>query len=90
MRDAFFKVMPWIAGLLLGWMMWHPPAWLESLFVLPWLALVLAPLQVLAAARVWRDAGAGWVARVHHLVVVLSAGLFLAFSYLWRLYAGMG
>jgi len=36
MRDAFFKVMPWIAGLLLGWMMWHPPAWLESLGPLAW------------------------------------------------------
>lgn len=31
MKDTFFKVMPWIAGMVLGWMLWHPPAWLESL-----------------------------------------------------------
>jgi hypothetical protein len=37
MRDTFYKVMPWIAGGLLGWMMWHPPAWLEALGPLAWL-----------------------------------------------------
>jgi hypothetical protein len=31
MREIFYKFMPWIAGLLLGWMMWHPPVWLQSL-----------------------------------------------------------
>jgi hypothetical protein len=29
--------MPWIAGLLLGWMLWHPPAVLESLGPLAWI-----------------------------------------------------
>ena len=31
MRDMVFKTMPWIAGLLLGWMIWNPPVWLQSL-----------------------------------------------------------
>jgi hypothetical protein len=37
MRDHFYKVMPWIAGTLLGWMLWNPPAWLESLGPLAYL-----------------------------------------------------
>jgi hypothetical protein len=31
MRDLIYKVMPWVAGTFLGWMLWHPPAWLDSL-----------------------------------------------------------
>jgi hypothetical protein len=31
MRDLVFKTMPWIAGLMLGWMIWNPPVWLQSL-----------------------------------------------------------
>jgi hypothetical protein len=31
MRDLFYKVMPWATGGLLGWFLFRPPAWLESL-----------------------------------------------------------
>jgi hypothetical protein len=30
-RDAFYKFMPGISGLLLGWLLWNPPTWLTSL-----------------------------------------------------------
>jgi hypothetical protein len=37
MRNLFYKFMPWISGLLLGWLMFNPPAWLQSLGPLSYL-----------------------------------------------------
>lgn len=31
MRNLFYKLMPPASGLLLGWLLFHPPAWLKSL-----------------------------------------------------------
>jgi hypothetical protein len=37
MKSLFYKFMPWISGLLLGWLMFNPPAWLQSLGSLSYL-----------------------------------------------------
>lgn len=34
MRNTFYKFMPLVFGVMLGWMLFNPPAWLESLGVL--------------------------------------------------------
>jgi hypothetical protein len=36
MRDAFYRFMPWVFGIILGWLLFNPPAWLQALGPLSW------------------------------------------------------
>ena len=49
MGDAFYKFLPLAFGGFLGWLLLHPPAWLEALGPLSWLVnLVLVALLLLS------------------------------------------
>jgi hypothetical protein len=57
MRDKFYKFMPILWGVFLGWLLFHPPAWFQALGPLAWvintalcalLLLGIVPLIILA------------------------------------------
>ena len=36
MKNSFYKFMPWVFGLVLGWLLFNPPSWLQALGPLTW------------------------------------------------------
>jgi CubicO group peptidase (beta-lactamase class C family) len=71
--DAIFRM-------LFAW-----PLWMKIVFVIPWLAVLLLPVQLVATSIACRAAEVRWFERMHHGLLAAFALLFAASAWTWGL-----
>jgi len=71
--DAVFRMLfPW-------------PLWMNIVCAIPWVAVILAPVQVIAASVAWRSPDVRWFERAHHGLLAVFALWFAASAWTWGL-----
>lgn len=54
MKNLVFKLLPFLFGIVLAWLLWHPPAWLEALGVGSYLVMAALVAGLLVAFIIWQ------------------------------------